>query len=83
MKQIYIDNIKQYALVDDEDYSMLMAMNKWHGNIRNNILQTLMTGVNYKAIVMARVVMKTPKHLQCDHIDHNVLNNQKYNLRNV
>lgn len=32
---------------------------------------------------MARVVNKTQKHLVCDHINHNTLDNQKINLRNV
>jgi hypothetical protein len=31
---------------------------------------------------MHRVIMNTPKGMQVDHIDHNTLNNQKYNLRN-
>ena len=27
--------------------------------------------------------MNTPKGMKCDHKDHDTLNNQKYNLRNV
>lgn len=71
------------ALVDDEDYEYL---NQWKWQVlkkkytqyafrkkqRNQAKQTLL---------MHRVIMGLSGNNQVDHIDHNGLNNQKYNLR--
>lgn len=66
--------------VDDEDYEYL---NQFHwlesyGYAKRNI----MINGKLKSLLMHRVIMKPPVNLVVDHIDHNKLNNQKYNLRN-
>lgn len=38
---------------------------------------------NSKVIMMHRVVAKTPDGMICDHINHETLNNQEHELRNV
>lgn len=73
------------ALVDDEDYDSLIKY-KWNVRFHNR---------NYYAyrcewdkvtkrmcyLYMARVIMGTPKGREVDHIDHDELNCQKYNMR--
>jgi len=75
----------QSTIVDDDDYDFLMQR-KWHAAISDG-------GVFYakansfidgkrKQLIMSRVIMNTPPHLECDHINHNTLDNRKSNLRN-
>jgi hypothetical protein len=73
------------ALVDDEDYDFLMQW-KWFALKRKdkNIERWYAVRVcreTRQQIFMHRVVNNTPNDLKTDHIDHNGLNNQKYNLR--
>ena len=77
----------QYALVDDEDYDYLMQW-KWFAhwsNITKSYYAQRNEGKipNRSVVHMSREVMKTPKDMRCDHKNHDTLNNQKYNLRNV
>ncbi len=73
-----------FAQVDDEDFDYLMQW-KWNAH---KIKRTYYAGhyANIEGretvVSMHRVIMNTPKDLEVDHIDHNGLNNQKYNLRN-
>jgi hypothetical protein len=76
----------QVALVDDEDYDFLMQW-KWYATrgrrecfyaVRNRTKTNKGRGL----IKMHREIMQTPNELEVDHIDHNGLNNQRYNLRN-
>ena len=72
--------------VDDEDYNWLNQW-KWCALKSKNTYYAVrnsetINGKRYN-IYMHRVIMKTPKHLQCDHQDQNGLNNQKFNLRHA
>lgn len=87
MKEIKLKN-GYVALVDDEDFEYL---NQWVWVLAKNRPNATGYAVRYEwdslkkgnvCIRMHRVIMKTPKELQVDHIDHNGLNNQKSNLRN-
>lgn len=60
-------------LVDSEDYDRL-SKNKW--NVNNGY------AVNWKIGSMARYIMNTDKGMNCDHINHNTLDNRRSNLRN-
>ena len=73
----------QVALVDDWRYEELMQ-GKWHA------LWSETTRSYYavrregqRSVRMHRHIMNTPAELECDHINHNTLDNQEHNLRNV
>ena len=72
------------AMVDDEDYERI-AKYKWYA-LKNNstyyAVHTTGDGKEQKTISMAREIMRTPKNLMPDHINHNGLDNRKDNMRN-
>lgn len=76
-----------FALVDDHWYKFLMQWS-WY---RDKGGHALRSKTAYKkdgqrtsiTVHMHRVVNKTPKNKQTDHIDRNGINNQEYNLRNA
>lgn len=76
----------QVALVDDWHYEEL-NQHKWQAKWSKNT-QSFYAMHNegwpfQQTILMHRVVANTPKGLQCDHQNHNTLDNQEHNLRNV
>jgi hypothetical protein len=82
MKEIKLTR-DQVALVDDEDYEYLNQF-KWQaykGERTYYACRHTRKG-DVEREIMHRVIMNTPKGMEVDHIDHNGLNNQKYNLRN-
>lgn len=85
MKEIQLTQ-GQVALVDDEDFEYL---NQWRWCIRwsKNTQSYYAMRTEYKpfqkTIYMHRVIVNTPKGLECDHINHDTLDNQKHNLRNI
>ncbi len=76
------------ALIDDEDFE-LVSQYKWYyyknkNESANYAITKIRTGhKKYQVIKMHRLILglKTGDKHQCDHIDHNGLNNQKNNLR--
>jgi len=91
MKEISLTH-KQFALVDDEDYAfwsqwswfaVFNKSSKTYYAAHTVIGDEFKIFGNIKTALLHRVIMKTPNKMLCDHIDHNTLNNQKYNLRNV
>lgn len=80
------------ALVDDNDYDWITQW-KWSARFDEGtksyyaVRQQKYIGNNgrpkYKTIYMAREIMNTPPNLICDHFNHNTLDNQKGNLRNI
>lgn len=82
MKQIELTR-GQVALVDDEDYDVLMQWS-WYAYPTCGLwyaIRGTRKGGGYKNIRMHRFVMNVPDDMQVDHIDRNGLNNQKDNLR--
>lgn len=87
MKEIQLTQ-ELVALVDDEDFKWLSQW-KWHAGLTHRATRfcavrigTKEDGDNWKkTLPMHRELLKCSKEQQCDHIDRNPLNNQKYNLR--
>lgn len=79
MKLISITKGK-FAMVDDEDYEWI---NQWSWYCDKEYAARWISGGNGRASFMYGDILKTPDGLFTDHIDHNGLNNQKYNLRVV
>lgn len=85
MKQISLTQGK-FAQVDDEDYDYLNQW-KWCANKKPNenyyaVRRASILQGETKEIRMHRIIMKTPDGMECDHINHNGIDNQKSNLRN-
>ena len=78
MKYISLTQGK-FAIVDDEDYKEL-SKHKWYA-MKNGTRYYALRKVNGKKILMHRVIMTPPRHLQVDHINHNGLDNRRANLR--
>lgn len=84
MKIIYLKNGDK-VLVDDEDFKWLNQW-KWQSNQKGYIIR--MKYVNKKNrkweyIKMHRLIMNVSKNFQVDHINGNVRDNRKINLRIV
>ena len=72
------------AKVDPEDYIWLSQF-RWHCKVNKNTIyavRTITEAGRSKRIFMHRLIMNTPPHLVCDHINHYGLDNRKTNLRN-
>jgi len=69
----------KFAIVDAEDYESLNKY-KWYAIRQGNTFYAVRKQGD-RHIRMHRVITNAPKGLDCDHIDHNGLNNRKRNLR--
>jgi hypothetical protein len=76
----------QFTLVDDDDFEYL---NQWRWQAHWNPLTKSYYAYRTeyrplkKTIWMARVIINTPAGMIADHENHNTLDNQRHNLRNV
>ncbi len=85
MREIMLTQGK-VALVDDEDYEMLMKY-KWHALCYRSFeyagrTTSRLLGRQH-SVNMHWEILRYPKGKQCDHVDGNGLNNQRSNLRVV
>jgi hypothetical protein len=74
----------KFAKVDPQDYIWLSQF-RWHCKANSNAtyaVRTITVAGKSKRIYMHRLIMDTPPHLVCDHINHDGLDNRKGNLRN-
>jgi hypothetical protein len=74
----------KFAKVDSQDYIWLSQF-RWHCKINSNAtyaVRTITVAGESKRIYMHRLIMNTPPHLVCDHINHDGLDNRRANLRN-
>jgi len=74
----------QFAKVDPEDYIWLSQFNWYHKPSKTTAyaIRSVKWNKKKKDIYMHRLLINTPAHLFCDHINHNGLDNRKQNLRN-
>lgn len=73
----------QVAVVDDWRYEELSQW-KWHAYWDPHTQSFYATrNVRGSTVSMHRQIMNTPKGMICDHINHDTLDNQEHNLRNV
>ena len=83
MKQIPLTQGK-FALVDNEDYNWLNQW-KWGANKGGNTYYAIRNSsgklTKRKTILMHREILKALKEMECDHINHNGLDNRRLNLR--
>jgi hypothetical protein len=73
------------AIIDVEDRGLVMsAANSWQACTQagNNYAQAR-APVTKQVLMMHRVIMLAPKGLVVDHINHDTLDNRKFNLRVV
>lgn len=76
MKEIQLTQGK-VAIVDDDDYPMLMQYTWCAHRFKDTIFYAETAG----SVRMHRLIMNAPKGMQVDHINHNTLDNRKCNLR--
>ena len=69
----------RFARVDPEDY-VALARHKWSAARQGRNVYAVRSEKGVQ-IRMHRVIMKAPRHLVCDHIDHDGANNTQRNLR--
>lgn len=70
------------AIVDDDDYPMLIAYSWYFDNACSGYAGTTIGGrKNKQHIKMHRLIMNAPVGMEVDHINGNTLDNRKENLR--
>ena len=84
MKEIILTQGK-VSLVDDEDYDYINQF-KWHALKQDKGFyagRKIRINGKRKYLFIHQIICPVSKGLEVDHIDHNGLNNQKYNLRSA
>lgn len=83
MKKIQLENTGSFAMIDNEDYELVMSFGKWYENDQGYAVKKTKRNKKNISIRMHILVNKTPKYLRTDHINGNKLDNRKDNLRSV
>ena len=74
----------KYVKVDPQDYIWLSQF-RWHCKVNKSsayAVRSIRAAGRPERIYMHRLIMDTPSHLVCDHINHNGLDNRRQNIRN-
>jgi hypothetical protein len=69
------------AYVDDKDYDRLVTIGSWCLSFYGYAIHYRIHNGRRQVILMHRVIMSAPPHLQVDHINRNKVDNQRENLR--
>jgi hypothetical protein len=83
MKKILLQNTKNYALVDDDEYDNIIAFGAWYETDSGYAIKKTKRNGKNLSIRMHTLVNNTPIGLHTDHINGNRLDNRKANLRSV
>lgn len=83
MKKIQLSR-GQLVIVDDEDFENINQW-KWYLDGGGYARRTVYTGIknSQSAVLMHRIINKTPTGFHTDHINADKLDNRKINLRNA
>lgn len=79
MKKIKLGRSNLVTLVSDEDFDFL-SQYKWHLGGNGYVLSGM---GGKKRVFMHRLINNTPKGFDTDHINRNILDNRRENLRTV
>jgi|WetSurMetagenome_2_1015567.scaffolds.fasta_scaffold201225_2 hypothetical protein len=81
MKKIQI-NFKQTIIIDNEDYEKV-SKHSWSTSWSEKKQRFCCPSscINYKSIILSRFLINAPSELQVDHINKDVFDNRKINLR--
>lgn len=74
----------KFALVDDEDYSSLVAMGKWCADFSGcewRAQRTIWRAPRRIKLYMHRILLNAPDGVEVDHINGDSLDNRRCNLR--
>lgn len=87
MKELYVVNQEKPALVDDDDFEYLSQF-RWYARTQDGVVYAIMTkpptvGGKRPTLYMHRMVTDAPDDKFVDHINHDVFDNRKENLRLV
>ena len=85
MKKIDISTPKypnQFAVVGDEDFEWLNWW-KWRTHSKGYVVRMVGGRKNMHMIYMHRLINKTPKGMETDHVNRDKLDNRRNNLRSV
>ena len=80
MKKIFLNRGKYTCLIDDEDYN-LVYKNGWYVHATGYVRKNIFKNGKWKTLTLSRVLNKTSDGLDTDHINGNILDNRKANLR--
>jgi predicted P-loop ATPase len=80
VKEIKLGRSGKYAIVDDCDYDWI-SQQKWHCNPDGYAVRNEWHNRKCSTISMHRVIVDTPKGMLTDHINHDILDNRRSNLR--
>lgn len=73
----------QQALIDEEDFERVkdFTWGRGYGGRKSSYVGTNLKGLPHRCVLLHRFIMGTPKGLVTDHINGDVLDNRRSNLR--
>lgn len=78
--KIFYDNFDGFFILSKEDYPRISQF-YWRAWLNGDRIEPCTT-IDKKTVLLSRMLMETPKELQCDHIDGCPQDAQRENLRN-